>query len=142
MLEGLTYELKIGRKFILSSIDDAGNFANASAIHLCVLCEGEEESSVPFELEIYKISVENGAISCEQIFKYCLADSAEKNLKHEKFEMSKSKVVLLCDLRQRWLFCGESHEKKFAIQKSNKIFSKGLRKNIKSLEIQKLQSYK
>ena len=128
MLGGLTYELKIGRKFLLSDIDDAGNFANASAIHLGVLCEGEEESSVPLELEIYKISVENGPISCERVFKTGLVDSAEKNLRHFKFErcthnwnggifqMSKSKVVFLCGLRQRWLFVENATPRKILIQ--------------------------
>ena len=106
ILEGLSYELKIGRKFAFSRIDDAGNFANASAIHLSVLCEGAEGSSIPLEWEIYKISVENGVISCERVFKTGLADSVEKNLRHrgtlteiDDFKMSKSKVVFLCDLR-------------------------------------------
>ena len=125
MLDGRTYELKIGRKFLMPEIDDAGNFANASAIHLGVLCEGEKESSVPLELEIYKISVENGAILCDRVFKTGLVDKAEENLRHKlplfpspekttfarryrsgikrnlNFKMSKSKVILLCDLRQR-----------------------------------------
>ena len=128
MLDGLTYELKIGRKFIISEIDDAGNFANASEIHICVLCEGEKESSVPLELEIYKISLKNGAIFVDRVFKADLVD--RENLRHSgikgntNFQMSKSKVVLLCDLRQRWLFVGNPTKKNHDSKKNNFFFQK------------------
>ena len=104
--EGLTSELDIGREFAFSRIDDAGNFKNASSIHLSVLCVGEEGSSVSLEWEVYKISVIKSKIISELVFKSGLTDNAETNLRHrnvltdiDDFKMSRSKAVFLCDLR-------------------------------------------